>query len=123
MPHCVKLQPLPTLTLDHVKQARNELARRNLKDFACSVDIPTVPVSADPEKEYFQIDGGLRVPKLTPHHSLLCEKLQSLYEGLIPNLMLLLPPGSAKSTYTDVVFAPWAMAKKPTMATWMLSSG
>lgn len=92
--------------------ARYELARRYLKDFACSVDIPTVPVSEDPEKEFFEIDGGLRVPKLADHHSLVCDKLQGLSDGMIPNLMLLLPPGSAKSTYTDVVFAPWAMARK-----------
>lgn len=93
--------------------AKRELARRHLADFACSVDIPTVPVSADPETEFFQIEGGLRVPKLTAHHKLICDKLQGVFDGLIPNLMFLMPPGSAKSTYADVVGIPWFMARKP----------
>lgn len=104
---------LPTITAKDVMAARQELARRYLADFACSVDIPTVPVPVDPESEWFDIDGGLRVPKLADHHSLLCGKLQAVEEGLIPNLMVLMPPGSAKSTYSDVVFIPWFMAKKP----------
>lgn len=102
----------PLLTTADAERARHELARRHLADFACSVDIPTVPVSADPEKEFFEIEGGLRVPRLTPHHRLICDKLEGLVNGLIPNLMFLLPPGSAKSTYTDVVFVPWFMAKR-----------
>lgn len=101
------------LTSLDVQAARDELARRHLSDFACSVDIPTVPVSADPEAENFDITGGMRIPKLASHHQLICEKLDALHDGLIPNLMFLLPPGSAKSTYTDVVAVPHFMARKP----------
>lgn len=39
-------------------------------------------------------------------------KLQGVESGEIPNLMVLMPPGSAKSTYSDVVFVPWFMSRK-----------
>src|SRR5438093_2938737 len=51
-----------------------------------------------------------------PHHRLLLERLQALTEGTLVhpktgdscrNLMILMPPGSAKSTYTSVDFPPW----------------
>src|SRR6478735_3224657 len=114
MMSCAHLQQTPADAQQaKVELARRELSRRHLADFACSVDIPTVPVSADPESEFFEIDGGLRVPRLTPHHKLICDKLQGVIERTIPNLMFLLPPGSAKSTYTDVVGVPWFMARKP----------
>lgn len=104
------------LTTEHREQARQELARRNLADFACLVDIPTVPVSDDPEDEddpdaaKYDTTG---IPKLADHHALLIEKLQGIEDGSIPNLMVFMPPGSAKSTYVDVVFIPWFMARKP----------
>lgn len=96
-----------TPTVAHVLAARRELAFRSLPDFACMVDIPTVPITED--------DGDadvMRLDKLATHHQLMCEKLQGVESGAIPNLMLLFPPGSAKSTYADVVFVPWFMARK-----------
>lgn len=74
------------------------------------VDIPTVPIHAEEDCDIFSV---LRLNSLTLHHKLLCDKLQALAERKIPNLMLLFPPGSAKSTYTDVVFVPWFMWKFP----------
>lgn len=74
------------------------------------VDIPTVPLSEDDEEDQFSV---LKLDSLASHHQLLCGKLQELEEGSIPNLMVLMPPGSAKSTYSDVVFVPWFMAKQP----------
>lgn len=70
------------------------------------VDIPTVPV----DEENFDT---VRLDKLAKHHLLMCTSLQALECGEIPNLMLLMPPGSAKSTYADVVFIPWFMSRKP----------
>lgn len=92
-----------------VLAARNELARRHITDFACSVDIPTVPLSEDPDEERFD---SLRQPILAGHHRLLLTKLQMLGTAAVPNLLVLMPPGSAKSTYVDVVFVPWFMAQK-----------
>lgn len=92
-----------------VLAARRELAKRSLADFACMVDIPTVPLTEDAAEDRF---GVMRQMRLAAHHQLLCEKLQGVEDGSIPNLMLLLPPGSAKSTYADVVFVPWYMSRK-----------
>lgn len=90
--------------------ARRELARRSLCDFSCLVDIPTVPLSDEADEDSFSI---LKLDKLAAHHALLMSKLQGVENGTIPNLMVLMPPGSAKSTYSDVVFVPWYMARQP----------
>ena len=90
------------------KQAAEELLRRRairstLIDWAC----------------YYGQDKGW-VP--AQHHRLLLDKLQQVTDGTIKhsttgdpcrNLMFLLPPGSAKSTYASVVFPAYAMGKKP----------
>jgi predicted phage terminase large subunit-like protein len=101
---------LSSLTADHVIAARRELAKRSLGDFACLVDIPTVPLTEADEEDRFSV---MKLDTLAAHHALLCEKLQGIEDGSIPNLMVLMPPGSAKSTYSDVVFVPWFMARKP----------
>lgn len=103
-------QAAPVFLPVDVLNARRELARRSLRDFACMVDIPTVPLTDDDEEDRFSV---LRQMQLAAHHGLMLDALQDLEEGHIANLMLLLPPGSAKSTYTDVVFVPWFMARKP----------
>lgn len=90
--------------------ARRELARRSLADFACLVDIPTVPLTDEAEEDRFSV---MKLDSLAAHHTLLCERLQDVDAGRIQNLMVLMPPGSAKSTYTDVVFVPWFMSRKP----------
>lgn len=73
------------------------------------IDIPTVPLTDEDDEDQF---GVMRIGTLADHHQLLCEKLQGIEDGSIPNLMVLMPPGSAKSTYVDVVFVPWFMARK-----------
>lgn len=93
-----------------VLAARQELARRSLADFARMVDIPTVPVSDSEEEDQFET---LRNANLAAHHALICGAIQDTAEGRIENLMLLFPPGSAKSTYADVVAVPWFMARYP----------
>jgi predicted phage terminase large subunit-like protein len=73
------------------------------------VDIPTVPLNSEDQEDAFTM---MKLDTLAEHHELLCDQLQLLEEGVIPNLMVLMPPGSAKSTYVDVVFVPWFMARK-----------
>ena len=41
------------------------------------------------------------------HHSILVDRLQDVAEGRIKRLMVFMPPGSAKSTYTSVNFPSW----------------
>jgi hypothetical protein len=93
-----------------VMAARQRLAQTSLADFAQLVDIPTVPLTDESEEDRFSV---MRLNTLAAHHALTLEKLQGIEDGTIPNLMLLLPPGSAKSTYADVVFVPWFMSRKP----------
>ncbi len=48
------------------------------------------------------------------HHEILQEHLQALIDGEIRRLMIFLPPGAAKSTYSSIQAATWFMAKNPT---------
>jgi predicted phage terminase large subunit-like protein len=45
------------------------------------------------------------------HHLLLIEHLEAIERGEIDKLMVWMPPGSAKSTYTSVLFPPWFMGR------------
>lgn len=47
------------------------------------------------------------------HHRLLIEHLEAVERGDIDRLMVCMPPGSAKSTYTSVEFPPWFMGRNP----------
>lgn len=47
------------------------------------------------------------------HHKLLIGALEAVDRGDIPRLMVLMPPGSAKSTYASVLFPPWFMGRNP----------
>lgn len=43
-------------------------------------------------------------------------KLEAVTRGEIDRLMVLMPPGSAKSTYVSVLFPPWFLARHPRAA-------
>jgi predicted phage terminase large subunit-like protein len=45
------------------------------------------------------------------HHRLLINHLEAVERGDIDKLMVWMPPGSAKSTYTSVLFPPWFMGR------------
>jgi predicted phage terminase large subunit-like protein len=47
------------------------------------------------------------------HHRLIIEKLEAVARGEILRLALFMPPGSAKSTYTSILFPPWLLAQDP----------
>lgn len=47
------------------------------------------------------------------HHKLLIEHLEAVERGDLARLMVWMPPGSAKSTYTSVLFPPWWMGRHP----------
>lgn len=47
------------------------------------------------------------------HHRLLIQELHALTEGALDRLLILMPPGSAKSTYTSILFPPWWFAQHP----------
>ena len=43
-------------------------------------------------------------------------ELEGVENGTTPRLMVLMPPGSAKSTYASVLFPPWFMGRNPQMS-------
>jgi predicted phage terminase large subunit-like protein len=47
------------------------------------------------------------------HHRLICSELESLARGKFKRLMILAPPGSAKTTYTSRLFPAWYFAFRP----------
>lgn len=47
------------------------------------------------------------------HHDLLIATLQAVADGEVRNVIFLLPPGAAKSTYTSVLFPPWYLNRHP----------
>ena len=47
------------------------------------------------------------------HHRLMLAELERVTQGDVDRLMLLLPPGSAKSTYASVLFPAWWLAQHP----------
>lgn len=47
------------------------------------------------------------------HHRMLLSHLALVAEGAIDRLMVLMPPGSAKSTYASLVFPAWWLARQP----------
>jgi predicted phage terminase large subunit-like protein len=55
-------------------------------------------------------DAGV-VPAM--HHLLLIQELERVARGETQNLMVAMPPGSAKSLYTSVEFPPWFIGKNP----------
>lgn len=50
------------------------------------------------------------------HHKLLMGSLEAIERGEIERLMVCMPPGSAKSTYTSVIFPAWFMGRNPAMS-------
>lgn len=57
-------------------------------------------------------DAGLQPAK---HHQLLIDHLEAVERGEITRLMVCMPPGSAKSTYTSVEFPPWFLGRNPAL--------
>lgn len=47
------------------------------------------------------------------HHEFLLAELEALDRGEVERLMVLMPPGSAKSTYASILFPPWWLARHP----------
>lgn len=47
------------------------------------------------------------------HHQILISRLEAVERGDIKRLMVLMPPGSAKSTYASIIFPAWYLARNP----------
>ena len=50
------------------------------------------------------------------HHQLIIKELESVVRGDVTRLMILMPPGTAKSTYISKLFPPWFLAQRPNLS-------
>lgn len=92
-----------------LEMLRRQRARNSLVEYARSIDIPGTPVgdeSGEEDLAYMPVESVMAA-----HHVLLCNKVQETMETPRGRLIVMMPPGAAKSTYVDVVAPAWAMSK------------
>lgn len=95
-----------------VELAKRRRARASLCGFAQAIDIPGVPLSEEEEDS----DAWLSRPVeagLAPHHRLFLEAIERTAARRHGRLMILAPPGSAKSSYASVVAPVALMGRTP----------
>jgi predicted phage terminase large subunit-like protein len=84
-------------------------ARESLEVFASRVPIPGAPTDG--------ADENARIPLIetqqAEHHRLIMREMQRCMETPHGRLMIMAPPGSAKSTYATVVAPAWYLGRKP----------
>lgn len=88
---------------------RRQFAQNSLVEFAQAIDVPGRPVSDAEDEWLFHPVETL----VAAHHVLLMDTLDRVFRREIKNLMVFMPPGSAKSTYASVVYPAYAMGKRP----------
>ena len=88
---------------------RRRFGRNSLAEFAQAIDVPGKPASDDPDEWLFNPVESV----VAAHHVLLMDTLDRVFNREILNLMVFMPPGSAKSTYASVVYPAYAMGKRP----------
>jgi predicted phage terminase large subunit-like protein len=84
-------------------------ARRDLPTFAARVPVPGSPLS--------EVDESAPIPLIessqATHHRLILEEMQRCMTTPHGRLMIMAPPGSAKSTYATVVAPTWFLGTHP----------
>lgn len=88
---------------------RRRRARASLVAFANAVEVPGKPAGEDPDEWLFQTIET----SVAAHHRLLLEAIERAASRPHGRLMVFMPPGSAKSTYTSVVAPAWLMGRHP----------
>lgn len=94
-----------TLTFDQKlgRELAHELARRDLEEYATRVPVPGSP--------FDDADETARIPLIesqqAEHHRLILREMQRAMQTRHGRLMVMAPPGSAKSTYATVVGPSW----------------
>lgn len=109
------------LTNLQVELQSRERARNHLLTYASSIEIPTAPHSIDDDH-----DRESFVPvksRFGAHHLLWLDCLQKVEDGQIKRLMGFMPPGSAKSIYTSVVFPTHFLGRFPKKSVIVASYG
>lgn len=87
---------------------RLDLSAEKLVHFAQAIDVPGRPFTeADDEWMFHPVETTVAA-----HHRLLMTLLDKVQRRDIRQLMVFMPPGSAKSTYASVVYPSYAMGKR-----------
>lgn len=97
---------------------RRRRMRASLSAFAQSIQIPGAPVGGDDSELFSPVGSGMAL-----HHVVMCDAIQTCIETDYGRLILMMPPGSAKSTYASAIAPAWAMARQPGFQTILASYG
>lgn len=88
---------------------RRRRARESLVAFSQAIEIPGAPISEDPAEWLFKpIETSV-----AKHHIVTMEAIERCIRADYGRLIIMEPPGSAKSTYASVVGTTWAMGAFP----------
>lgn len=82
--------------------------RDSLTGFAQSIQIPGSAIGGDDSELFDPVGTGVAA-----HHAVMCDKIQQCIETPYGRLIMMLPPGSAKSTYASAIAPAWANGKWP----------
>ncbi len=93
--------------LDALEAKLASEARRDIVTFSEMMELPGAPVIAS--------DGYYpKKLKLAPHHRLLLRAIQDLTDSSDLNgLIIMMPPGSAKSSFGSVLVPAWVLGRRP----------
>ncbi len=95
-------------------------ARETIYDFVNAIDVPGRPPSDTDDDYRFFLPHN---ESIAAHHRLLLETLVDITSKPYGRLMVLMPPGSAKSTYASVVFPAYYLGANPDVKIILASYG
>jgi predicted phage terminase large subunit-like protein len=88
---------------------RRRLARESLVGYAQAIEVPTRPVTDDGNAWIYAANES----PLAKHHRVILEAMQACMTQRYGRLIIMAPPGSAKSVYASVVAPTWYMGRNP----------
>lgn len=96
---------------------RRRRARESLVAYSQAIEIPGAPISDEPDEWLFKpIETSV-----ARHHIVTMEAIERCIRTDYGRLIIMEPPGSAKSTYASVVGTTWAMGRFPGLRVLMTS--
>jgi predicted phage terminase large subunit-like protein len=93
------------------ERLKRERAKRDLLTYTSLINIPSGPIRDDSNEEAEVEEFRPRKRLFGAHHLLWLECLQKVADGKIKRLLGMMPPGSAKSIYTSVVFPTYYLGR------------
>ena len=96
--------------------------QQSLLWFALYTDVPGCPESPKPHPEWVEVCGGPEA-FLPLHISVILREFQRAVEAPFGRLLVMAPPGSAKSSYVGVLGPAWVAGRFPGEPTILTSYG